>query len=55
MKPISNYGKNKKEIEIYLNKMAKKNNLKFISFRYFNAAGADESGKIGKIITLRHI
>ena len=24
MKPISNYGKNKKEIEIYLNKMAKK-------------------------------
>ena len=48
MKPISNYGKNKKEIEIYLNQMVKKNNLKFISFRYFNAAGADESGKIGE-------
>ena len=28
MKPISNYGKNKKEIEIYLNQMGKKNNLK---------------------------
>ena len=48
MKPISNYGKNKKEIEIYLNQMGKKNNLKSISFRYFNAAGADESGKIGE-------
>ena len=48
MKPISNYGKNKKEIEIYLTRMGKKNNLKSISFRYFNAAGADETGELGE-------
>ena len=48
MKPISNYGKNKKEIEKILIKVGKKKNFKSISLRYFNAAGADESGEIGE-------
>jgi len=48
MKPISVYGKNKMEVEKFLLKKGKKNNFKSISFRYFNAAGADESSKIGE-------
>lgn len=48
MIPISQYGKNKKKIEDLLIKIGKKKNFKSISFRYFNAAGADESGKIGE-------
>lgn len=48
MKPISIYGQNKKDIEIFLKKVGKEKNFKSISFRYFNAAGADKSGKIGE-------
>lgn len=48
LKPISIYGKNKKEIEKILKNQGKKNNFKSISFRYFNAAGADKSAKIGE-------
>jgi len=48
MKPISEYGRNKKEIEKILSQIGKKKNFKSISFRYFNAAGADESAKIGE-------
>jgi len=48
MKPISEYGRNKKEIEKILAQIGKKKNFKSISFRYFNAAGADESAKIGE-------
>lgn len=47
-KPISEYGKNKQEIEKFLIQVGKKKNFKSISFRYFNAAGADESAKIGE-------
>ena len=47
-RPISEYGKNKKEIEKILIKFGKKKNFKSISFRYFNAAGADESSKLGE-------
>ena len=47
-KPISQYGKNKKEIESFLFQKAKKKNFKSISFRYFNAAGADETASIGE-------
>lgn len=47
-KPISQYGKNKKEIERFLFQKAKKKNFKSISFRYFNAAGADETASIGE-------
>ena len=48
LKPISVYGKNKKEIEKYLIQQGKKKLFKSISFRYFNAAGADETAKIGE-------
>jgi len=48
MSPISEYGRNKKEIEKILVQIGKKKNFKSISFRYFNAAGADESAKIGE-------
>ena len=48
MKPISVYGENKKEIEKMLEKKGKENGFKSISFRYFNAAGADKGGKIGE-------
>ena len=46
--PLSIYGKNKIEIENYLKKVGFKYKFKSISFRYFNAAGADKSGKIGE-------
>lgn len=46
--PVSNYGKNKLEIEKYLKKIGIKKNFKSISFRYFNAAGADPSATIGE-------
>ena len=48
LKPISEYGRNKKEIEKILVLIGKKKNFKSISFRYFNAAGADETAKIGE-------
>ncbi len=48
LRPISEYGKNKKEIEKILFQIGKKKNFKSISFRYFNAAGADESANIGE-------
>lgn len=46
--PISNYGRNKLDIEKFLLNKSKENNFKSISFRYFNAAGADEKSKIGE-------
>ena len=46
--PLSIYGKNKIEIENYLKKVGFQYKFKSISFRYFNAAGADKSGKIGE-------
>ncbi len=48
MNPMSEYGRNKKEIEKILIQIGKKKNFKSISFRYFNAAGADESAEIGE-------
>ena len=48
LKPVSNYGKNKKKIEEILKEKGKNKNFKSISLRYFNAAGADESGEIGE-------
>lgn len=48
MKPISQYGKNKMEIEKLLSEKGKTNNFKSISFRYFNAAGADDTADIGE-------
>ena len=48
MKPISEYGKNKKEIEKFLYKLGKKKNFKSLSFRYFNAAGCDNNKRTGE-------
>ena len=48
LKPSSPYGKTKLESEKIISKNCEKSNLRAISFRYFNAAGADPSGKIGE-------
>ena len=50
-KPISAYGKSKLLCEKLLNDLSKTSNLKYISLRYFNAAGADKDGKIGEYRT----
>ncbi|ANQ53457.1 UDP-galactose-4-epimerase [Thermosipho sp. 1063] len=46
--PINPYGKSKYMVEEILDDFDKAYNLKSIRFRYFNAAGADESGEIGE-------
>lgn len=46
--PISVYGKTKLDMEMIIKKYAKENGLEALSFRYFNAVGADESGQIGE-------
>lgn len=48
MKPESPYGKTKYFIEEVLKDLAVSNSFHSISLRYFNAAGADESGEIGE-------
>ncbi|HXK66577.1 MAG TPA: GDP-mannose 4,6-dehydratase, partial [Spirochaetota bacterium] len=48
MKPESPYGKTKYFIEEVLRDLSVSNSFKAISLRYFNAAGADESGQIGE-------
>ncbi|MBZ4687975.1 MAG: UDP-glucose-4-epimerase [Clostridiales bacterium] len=47
-KPINPYGKSKHMIEQILEDYDKAYDLKYTCFRYFNAAGADDSGKIGE-------
>ena len=46
--PISVYGQTKLDMEKLILKYAKEHNLEAVSFRYFNAVGADESGQIGE-------
>ncbi|ABR30286.1 UDP-galactose-4-epimerase [Thermosipho melanesiensis] len=46
--PINPYGKSKYMVEEILDDFDKAYGLKSIRFRYFNAAGADESGEIGE-------
>jgi UDP-glucose 4-epimerase len=46
--PISVYGQTKLDMEHLVEKYAKEFGLEAISFRYFNAVGADESGEIGE-------
>lgn len=46
--PISPYGKSKYMIEQILNDYKKAYNLKYVSLRYFNAAGADLDTEIGE-------
>ncbi len=46
--PISVYGKTKLEMEKLVDEYTKKYLLQSVSFRYFNAIGADSSGEIGE-------
>ena len=46
--PINPYGRSKLMIEWILKDFARAYNLKFVSLRYFNAAGADPDGEIGE-------
>jgi UDP-glucose 4-epimerase len=46
--PINPYGRSKLMVEQILSDMARARQLSAVSLRYFNAAGADESGLIGE-------
>lgn len=46
--PTNVYGRTKKVVENILADYEKAYGLKYVSLRYFNACGADESGKIGE-------
>jgi len=46
--PVNPYGATKLAFENALESYSHAYGLRFVSFRYFNAAGADESGKIGE-------
>jgi UDP-glucose 4-epimerase len=46
--PINPYGESKFQIEQAIQNAAKEWGLKAVIFRYFNAAGASESGKLGE-------
>lgn len=46
--PFSVYGKTKLAIEHMIQSYHKAYGLKYVTFRYFNAAGADASGEIGE-------
>lgn len=48
LKPVSVYGQTKYMNEIMLQSLARTRGLSSVSLRYFNAAGADESGEIGE-------
>ncbi|MGH9530167.1 MAG: UDP-glucose 4-epimerase GalE [Terriglobales bacterium] len=47
--PVNPYGSSKLAFEFALEAYAKAYDLRFVAFRYFNAAGADEDGKIGEM------
>ena len=47
--PTNPYGKSKMAIENMLKDCDRAYDLKFVSLRYFNAAGADEKGRIGEL------
>ncbi|MEM5016259.1 UDP-glucose 4-epimerase GalE [Metabacillus indicus] len=46
--PINPYGQSKLMVENILSDLAKADDLKYVVLRYFNAAGAFESGEIGE-------
>ncbi|WP_456397752.1 UDP-glucose 4-epimerase GalE [Desulfurobacterium sp.] len=48
IKPINPYGQTKATVENVLNDLSQFGNLRYVSLRYFNAAGADPSGLIGE-------
>jgi UDP-glucose-4-epimerase GalE len=47
--PVNPYGASKLAFENALEAYGRAYDLRYVSFRYFNAAGADESGKIGEL------
>jgi UDP-glucose-4-epimerase GalE len=47
--PVNPYGATKMAFETALEAYGRAYGLRFVNFRYFNAAGADESGKIGEM------
>ncbi len=47
LKPISPYGESKAMVEKILRDMALAGEIKYISLRYFNVAGADPEGELG--------
>jgi UDP-glucose 4-epimerase len=47
--PVNPYGLSKLAFEFALESYAKAYKLPYVAFRYFNAAGADENGKIGEM------
>ena len=47
--PVNPYGATKLAFENALEAYGRAYGLRYVSFRYFNAAGADENGKIGEI------
>jgi UDP-glucose 4-epimerase len=46
--PVSPYGESKLMIDMMLESYHKANNLDYVSFRYFNACGADPQGRHGQ-------
>ena len=46
--PFSVYGRTKLAIEHLIQSYYKAYGLSYVTFRYFNASGADDSGEIGK-------
>lgn len=48
MNPINPYGRSKMMVEQMLEDYSRAYNMKFMSLRYFNAAGADPDGKLGE-------
>lgn len=51
LQPISPYGETKRAIEGLLEDAAKASPLRYVSLRYFNAAGADPDGETGECHT----
>jgi UDP-glucose-4-epimerase GalE len=47
--PVNPYGATKLAFEYALEAYSRAYGLRFVAFRYFNAAGADENGKVGEI------
>ncbi len=47
--PVNPYGATKMAFEYALDAYSRAYGLRYVSFRYFNAAGADPNGKIGEI------
>lgn len=47
--PVNPYGATKLTLEMALEAYSRAYGLRYVAFRYFNAAGADEGGKIGEM------